>query len=80
MTRELFLYTRKQCDLCTHMHRELRDILTEDDVIIHLVDIEGDGELIHRYGARIPVLVAGNNEICELKLDRQALDSYLSSN
>lgn len=79
MSRELFLYTRNQCGLCQQMHSELRAWSDENDFTVHLVNIEGDLELTHRYGARIPVLVAGDREICELKLDHTALESFLSS-
>ncbi len=61
------------------MHAELQDLIQAQHVTVHLVDIDNDPDLLHRYGARIPVLVAGNREICEIKLDRDALKTFLST-
>ena len=79
MSRELFLYTRANCELCQVMHAELQDVIQSKHVSVHLVDIDNDADLVHRYGARIPVLVAGKHEICEVKLDRDALEAFLST-
>ena len=79
MSRELFLYSRENCELCDKMHSELQAMLEDQDVLLHTVDITSDAELLHRYGARIPVLVAGNREICEIKLDTSALQSFLGA-
>lgn len=79
MNRELFLYGRNQCELCQQMHNELQQWSDENDITVYMVNIEGDLELTHRYGARLPVLAAGDREICELKLDHAALESFLSS-
>ena len=78
MSPEVFLYTRSDCELCHIMSAELEEYVRNGQLILRHVDIEGDAELTHRYGARIPVLVSGNREICEIKLDNQALRAFLS--
>lgn len=77
MITELFLYTTKQCELCLEMQKEVQNLLDDKAVIVHVIDINGDPGLQHLYGARIPVLVVGNQEICEVKLDVLALQSFL---
>ncbi len=78
MISELFLYTTKQCELCVEMQTDLQKLLEDKAVIVHVIDISGDVDLQHRYGARIPVLVGDKQEICEVKLDVPALQSFLS--
>ena len=80
MTTELFLYSRVQCELCEQMQKDLQGFLTGKALIVHVIDIGDDVELMHRYGARIPVLVSGNRELCELKLDVPVLESFLYKN
>lgn len=77
MITELFLYTAKQCELCLEMQKEVQNLLDDKAVIVHVIDINSDPGLQHRYSARIPVLVGGNQEICEVKLDVLALQSFL---
>lgn len=43
----------------------------------HLVDVDCDPALAARYGLKIPVLAAGEREICHYVLDRAALSRYL---
>jgi glutaredoxin-like protein DUF836 len=80
VTKELFLYTSKECQLCQEMQDVLENILPARGFSCHIVDIEGDAELKHRYGARLPVLVAGSREICEARIDLEALESFIISN
>ncbi len=77
MITELFLYTTKQCELCLEMQKEVQNLLDDKAVIVHVIDIKGDPGLQHLYGARIPVLVGANQEICEVKMDVLALQSFL---
>jgi glutaredoxin len=70
---ELYLYTRPDCPLCETFRQEL----DKRGFGYLLIDIEKDPELQHRYGARIPVLVAGRTEICEGKYDSQRIDALI---
>ncbi|NKB37003.1 MAG: glutaredoxin family protein [Gammaproteobacteria bacterium] len=79
MTIELFLYSQQDCQLCDEFKKTIEPFLTEKNVILHDIDIGNDLELKQRYAARIPVLVCGNTEICEVRVDQQALQSFLSS-
>lgn len=67
---ELFLYSRASCSLCDR----LGESLDRRGLAYHLIDVDTDPELRHRYGARLPVLVAGDTEICEGRFDESVLD------
>lgn len=43
---------------------------------VKMVDIDQDPALTERFSARIPLLAAGDIEICQYHLDEQALSSY----
>jgi hypothetical protein len=61
------------------MQESLDRVLADRDITYRVIDISQDVELQHRYGARLPVLVSGNDEICELVLDLQVLESYITA-
>lgn len=67
---ELFLYTRAACSLCD----QLGDSLDRRGMAYYSIDVDSDPELKHRYGARVPVLVAGDTEICAGRFDETTLD------
>ena len=75
---QLTLYVRKDCHLCTEMHRELLAFGRRQAFGIDMVDIDADADLVARYGYKVPVLVGENEEICHYFLDEQALAEYLS--
>ncbi len=68
---ELFLYSKPGCSACD----KFKARLDEYSIPYYLIDISQDPELLHRYGARIPVLVAGNREICEGVFDKERVFS-----
>jgi hypothetical protein len=43
-----------------------------------IFEIDDDPALMQRYGERVPVLVAQDQEICSVKLDRDALADFLT--
>jgi hypothetical protein len=72
---EFFLYTRTDCSLCDIFKGEL----DRKGLSYRSIDIDIDPELVHRYGARIPVLVSGHTEVCEGRFDGNRLDAYIQS-
>jgi len=74
---EFFLYSRNECELCVELEKELAEFLQGIDYKCHVIDIDSDPELQHRYMARIPVLEAGNELISEYKLNRDKLKQYI---
>jgi thioredoxin reductase (NADPH) len=43
---------------------------------VEMIDIDHDPVLTDRFSARIPLLAAGDTEICQYHLDEQALSNY----
>jgi glutaredoxin len=75
---QLILYTRRDCHLCAEMRRELYGLEEGLGFTVESVDIDGDPDLVERYGHKVPVLVGGGEEICHSFLDEPQLHEYLS--
>ena len=80
MMPKLTLYMRHGCHLCEDMHRDLLRMPEADTLELQLVDIDSKAELQARYGTRIPVLMAGEREICHYTLDPVTLREFLAEN
>lgn len=72
---ETILYTRPGCHLCD----DARQILVEHGLLPRLVDIEGDPELVRRYGLLVPVVTIGGKERFRGRIDRRLLRRLLTS-
>ena len=70
---EFFLYGKDGCSPC----EDFKAAMDERGISYHLIGIDGDPELKQRYGARVPVLVAGNIEVCEGIFNEGAVRKYL---
>ena len=73
---QLTLYIRQGCHLCTDMARELEYLKPEFDFGYCLRDVDAEPGLSAKYGNRVPVLVAGAEELCWYFLDEQRLREY----
>jgi hypothetical protein len=60
------------------MQAELAPLL-RDRAELRVVDISQDPGLQRRYALRIPVLAAGDEELCQYHLDPDRVERYLSS-
>jgi hypothetical protein len=78
-TVQLTVFGREDCHLCEEMLAELREMQQTVQFGIEFVDVDRDGELEKRYGLLVPVLTAGEQEICHYHLDRRALLEYLGA-
>jgi hypothetical protein len=74
----LTLLGRGGCHLCEEMRAGLEPWAARFQFSVEEVDISGKAELEARYGWGIPVLLAGETEICRHFLDRQALQAWLT--
>ena len=59
-----------------YMERALAVARAEHHFELDVIDIDRDAQLVARYGALIPVLMAGATQICCYRLDRKAFDAY----
>ena len=76
----LTLLGRNGCHLCEDMRAALKPWTARFDFSVEEIDIGGKSELEARYGWDIPVLMAGETEICRHCLDEGALQSWLAGN
>jgi len=79
MTPELTIYGRSHCHLCQNMLDDLDGIHSEVAFSLKYIEINGDSELENRFGLKVPVLMAEEQEICHYVLDIQALKEFLAS-
>ncbi len=76
MTPTLTLYGRQLCHLCYAMERELEPYRTRYGFRLVVVDIDSNAVLVGAYGQFVPVLMAGDTQLCHYQLDRDVLDAY----
>ncbi len=75
---EFILYSRESCGLCHDFVHHLDSLLEGLEYRCHVLDVDSDAELVHRYGARLPVLTGeGGIEICESRFDAGAIMEFV---
>lgn len=74
----LTLYMRAYCHLCEDMQVALAAWQQRLGFELDTVDIDADPRLIERFNTQVPVLMAGELEICHYFLDEKALSAYFS--
>jgi len=74
--RQLIVYVRRGCHLCTDMTQALERLRHELGFDYRTIDIERDPDLVGRYGTRVPVLVGDGHEICYYFLEEDRLRSH----
>ena len=75
---ELTLYSREGCHLCEDMQNLLPSYLEEAGLSLNIIYIDNNSDLEQQYGTLVPVLKAGEKEICHYFLDVIALQQYIS--
>jgi hypothetical protein len=76
--QQLTLLVRAYCHLCDEMREAVRPLAEQARVAVNEIDVDTDQALEARWGERVPVLLAGNRELCHYRLDRTALSRYLA--
>ncbi|MDH5184646.1 MAG: glutaredoxin family protein [Gammaproteobacteria bacterium] len=74
----LTLYMRTYCHLCEDMQMALGPWQQRLGFEINTIDIDADPQLVERFDTLVPVLMAGDQEICHYFLDEKALSAYFS--
>ncbi|MBI3141081.1 MAG: glutaredoxin family protein [Rhodocyclales bacterium] len=75
----LTVYSRAWCHLCEDLLAALAPLREEFGFELQVVDVDAHPELEERYGELVPVLVAGEAELCHYFLDAAAVRAYLLS-
>ena len=61
------------------MIEALRPLQAKIAFELEVHDIDDDPELLRRYGSRVPVLLAGEVELCHHRLDPRAVSAWLAN-
>ena len=75
---QLTLLVRAYCHLCDEMREALSPLVAASRIRIAEIDVDADAELAKTWGDKIPVLLAGDIELCHYRLDRAALAAHLA--
>jgi thioredoxin reductase (NADPH) len=75
--RELTLYLRRWCHLCDELIEALEPLIAGQAISVREIDIDEHEEFEDAYGEHIPVLCAGDHELCRHRLDEGAVRAYL---
>ncbi len=80
---KLTLLSRTYCHLCHDMEKALAPLLAEAGagghaVALEILDVDSDPVLEARWGDLVPVLLAGEDELCHYFLDVAKVREYLN--
>lgn len=75
MTARVTLYERRDCHLCKEARRVLDALIGPDRYV--RVDIDGDDELVLRYGFRVPVVAVDGVDRLEAPMTAEDLRALL---
>lgn len=78
MTREVILYTRRECGLCDETAAELRRLGDELQFSIRTLDIDQDQALRAQYNDIVPVVAIGDRVVIHAPVDVPALRAVLA--
>ena len=70
------VYSRRGCHLCEELIEELVPIIRGRAELV-VTDVDTDAALAEAYGTRVPVVEMAGRELCEYRLDREALGRVL---
>ncbi len=73
----LTVLSRSYCHLCDDMIAALKPFQGRFSIEIAVRDVDADPALEAQWGDKVPVLLAGENEICHYFLDEAKLLAYL---
>lgn len=75
----LHVMMRDRCPLCDHLVLALELLRPRYSFTYSKVDVDADPALAARYGTRVPVLVAGDEDICEGHCDPACIEAFLKA-
>ncbi|MEX0750355.1 MAG: glutaredoxin family protein [Dehalococcoidia bacterium] len=78
MTRDVILYTRKQCNLCDETAAELRRLRDELRFTLQELDVDEDVSLREQYNDIVPVVALGDRVIAHAPVDLAELRRTLA--
>ncbi|HRP75400.1 MAG TPA: glutaredoxin family protein [Rhodocyclaceae bacterium] len=74
--RELTVLSREWCHLCHELIDRLEPMAAELGWSVRVVDVDRFPELEARWSEWVPVVLAGDAELCHHRLDEAAIRAY----
>jgi len=75
--KKLLLYSRSNCHLCEAMEEELSPFIAAKCIEVKRILIDNNERFVQLYGHRVPVLMMGEQLVCEYFLDTDILQRIL---
>ena len=75
--QRLTLLVRAYCHLCDDMRDALAPLAASFGWAIEELDIDADDALEKRWSDSVPVLLAGDRELCRYRIDEAAVTAFL---
>jgi thioredoxin reductase (NADPH) len=75
--REVTVFSRQRCHLCELLLEEIEPLCRAHGVALSVVDVDMDANRRERYGPRVPVVCAGDVELCCGHFDRARVVAWL---
>jgi hypothetical protein len=79
LSASLVFYYRNGCHLCEEMAAFIHRGWPDAAETMEWRDVDEQADWKSRYGLRVPVLLAGNEVVCELQPDRLRLEQYFGT-
>jgi hypothetical protein len=77
--QRLTLLVRAYCHLCDDMRAALAPLAATSGWRIDELDVDDDAALEKRWGDKVPVLLAGDRELCRYRLDAAVVSAVLAA-
>ena len=77
--QRLTLLVRAYCHLCDDMRDAVAPLADRFGWDVDEIDIDADAALERRWNDKVPVLLAGDEELCHYWLDEPAVTAFLSA-
>ncbi len=77
MSRQVTLYTRRECCLCEEMKGVLRQVAERHPLTIEEIEIDSSPELQEKYGNEVPVLFVNGRKAFKFRMTAKELERKL---
>ena len=77
MTRQIRLYTRRDCCLCEEMKGVVRDVAEEVPLEVEEVDVDCEPDLREKFGGEVPVLFIDGRKAFKYRVAARELKKKL---
>lgn len=77
MTRQIRLYTRRDCCLCEEMKGVVRNVAEEVPLEVEEVDVDSEPDLREKFGGEVPVLFIDGRKAFKYRVAARELKKKL---